>query len=111
MSSKVLPVLSFIAAEVLRRMQICTGDLHGPRAESRHGSSLLAGKKAEHGGRAAAHTASRSAHVLSASAFSVFIFAVARAARAPYFVLAAVAYLRRNLSTRPAVSTIFCLPV
>ena len=28
-----------------------------------------------------------------------------------YFAPVAAAYLRRNLSTRPAVSTIFCLPV
>ena len=30
---------------------------------------------------------------------------------APYLAPAALAYLRRNLSTRPAVSTIFCLPM
>ena len=28
-----------------------------------------------------------------------------------YFAAAAAAYFLRNLSTRPAVSTIFCLPV
>lgn len=28
-----------------------------------------------------------------------------------YFAPVAFAYLRRNLSTRPAVSTIFCFPV
>ena len=30
---------------------------------------------------------------------------------ARYLAPVALAYLRRNLSTRPAVSTIFCLPV
>jgi hypothetical protein len=40
---------------------------------------------------------------------SIFVFAVG--SETPYLAPAAVAYLRRNLSTRPAVSTIFCLPV
>jgi hypothetical protein len=40
---------------------------------------------------------------------SIFVFAVG--SETPYLAPVAVAYLRRNLSTRPAVSTIFCLPV
>src|SRR5215831_16500302 len=119
-SSKVLPGLSFIAAgagpcgrgaEHGARRWI-KRDLHGPRAESRRGSSLLAGKErnAAPCGRCAPAHAARQCN------WRAILDLRLRGAgllweRVRYLTPAVLAYLRRNLSTRPAVSTIFCLPV
>jgi hypothetical protein len=78
------------------------------RAPNQGGARLLVGKES------CVAAASRARwHTLHAGAqSSVFVYAV-RCSRsaAPYLAPVALAYLRRNLSTRPAVSTIFCLPV
>src|SRR5215467_13583482 len=119
-SSKVLPGLSFIAAgagpcsrgaeDGARRW--IKRDLHGPRAESRRGSSLLAGKERH----AAPWRTCASAHAVRQCSGRAILDLRLRGAvwlgsAVRYLTPAVLAYLRRNLSTRPAVSTIFCLPV
>ena len=70
------------------------------------GSRLLAGKERNTATARGRHTV----RVVARS--SVFVFAVrGRERKRRYLAPAVLAYLRRNLSTRPAVSTIFCLPV
>jgi hypothetical protein len=73
---------------------------------------LLAGKERSAAARSMERHEARNRSRPARSDSSVFAFAVNRSGgRAPYFAPVALAYLRRNLSTRPAVSTIFCLPV
>src|SRR5215467_3752515 len=118
-SSKVLPGLSFIAAgagpcsrgaeDGARRW--IKRDLHGPRAESRRGSSLLAGKERN----AVACRTCAAAHAVRQwrwrTILDLRLHGAACLEARRYLTPAVLAYLRRNLSTRPAVSTIFCLPV